>query len=234
MKKNIEEIKMKVINLLILSLFVLVFPLSAMGGSEDETTGVSGTIEGGLRLLQVEDGESELEFTIYRGDYIIFNFETAGSYEFKMPGLEIDEVMPKPSSEKPYVKMKKSGDYSFTLGERRGVFHVLELEASSYHELAADEAAALINNVNPVIIDVRTEGEYTSGHIPGANLLPVQVFADNLGKLEKFKDDDILLYCASGNRSTVAAKMLIDAGYSKVYNLRRGIGDWTRNGLPIE
>ncbi len=225
---------MKVINLLLLSLFVLVFPLSAMGSSEKDAGMISGTIEGGLRMLEVEEGKTDLEFTIYRGDYIVFNFETSGSYEFKVPDLEINEIMPKAASEKPYVKMKESGEYAFTLGERSGVFHVLELEAANYHELAADEAAALIKNVKPVIIDVRTEGEYNSGHIPGANLLPVQVFADKLGSLEKFKDDDILLYCASGNRSTVAAKILIDAGFTKVYNLRRGIGDWARNGFPIE
>ena len=223
---------MKVLNIIILSLFV-VFSVTA-GGNAEDVSAVSGTIEGGLRVLEVDNGSKDLEFTIYRGDYIVFNFADGGSYDFKVPGLKIDETMPKPEDEKSYVKMKESGEFEFTLGERSGVFHVLELVDANYREVTAAEAMTLIQNVNPVIIDVRTSGEYNSGHIPGANLLPVQVFEDNLGKLEQFKDEDVLLYCASGNRSTVAARILIDAGFTKVYNMRRGMGEWAGNNLPVE
>ncbi len=195
---------------------------------------VSGTVEGGLRVLGVDNGKDKLEYTIYRGDYIVFDFASAGTRDFNVPGLEINTVMPKSADETPYIKMKQSGDYEFTLGGRSGTFHVLELVDPSYTEVSAGEASDLIKNVNPLIVDVRTEAEYNSGHIPGAGLLPVQVFADNLGKLEQYKDKDILLYCASGNRSTVAARILIDAGFTRVYNLRHGFGDWARSGNPVE
>lgn len=224
---------MKSLNYILFSLFI-VFSVSAGGTAEAVSEGVSGTIEGGLRVLQVDSSTNELEFTIYRGDYIVFDFESAGKYDFKIPELDISTVMPAAESEQSYVKMKESGNYSFTLGSRKGIFHVKELEASTYHELTAAEADVLIDNVNPLILDVRTSGEYKSGHIPGAELLPVQIFAENLNKLEEYKDEDIFLYCASGNRSTVAARMLIDAGFTKVYNLRRGISDWARNGYPVE
>ncbi|MDC7226369.1 MAG: rhodanese-like domain-containing protein [Spirochaetales bacterium] len=224
---------LKILNIVILS-FVLIFSVSAGGTAEVENSSISGTIEGGLRILDIEDGEGDLEYTIYRGDYIVFRLEDGSKYEFEVPGLEINEVLPKAAEETSYVKMKKSGDYEFTLGERQGVFHVLELVDANYQELTAYDANRLIQNVNPLIIDVRTEGEYRQGHIPGADLLPVQVFAENISKLEEYKDEDILLYCASGNRSTVAARMLIDAGFTKVYNLRSGIGDWMRNNLPVE
>ncbi|HAK46005.1 MAG TPA: hypothetical protein DCO79_08830 [Spirochaeta sp.] len=225
---------MKVLNIILLSFFI-VFSLAAGGKAEiTELSGPSGVIEGGLRILQVDEGPTDLDFTIYRGDYIVFDFEKTGAYDFMVADLEIDTVMPRPATEKSYVKMKESGDYAFTLGERKGVFHVLELENPNYHELSAAEASDLIKNVSPVIIDVRTSGEYNSGHVPEANLLPVQIFADNLSSLEKFKDEDILLYCASGNRSTVASKMLIDAGFTKVYNMRHGMSDWVPSGLPVE
>ena len=224
---------MKILSVLLLS-FIILFPMTAAGGQEEQSGAVSGTLSGGLRVLDVDDGTDSLEYTIYRGDYIIFSFADGRSYNFRVPELEIDEVMPKTESENSYVKMKESGDYSFTLGEREGIFHVLELVDSHYQELTAYDANRLIDNVNPLIIDVRTQGEYDQGHIPGATLLPVQVFEENIFKLEEYKDEDILLYCASGNRSTVAAKMLIDAGFNKVYNLRYGIGDWMRNSLPIE
>ena len=219
---------MKIFPVILFSLIVLL-SCSAEGSSE-----ISGEVEGGLRILQVDTGSQSLDFTIYRGDYIVFNFEGGGNYEFKVPGLEIDTTMPRPETEKPYVKMKNSGDYSFSLGERQGTVHVLELVEANYHEVTADEAADLIINIEPLVIDVRTPGEFQSGHLTDAELLPVQVFADNLDSLEKYKDEDILLYCASGNRSTVAARILIDAGFTKVYNLRYGIGDWIRNGQPVE
>ncbi|MBI9108021.1 MAG: rhodanese-like domain-containing protein [Spirochaetales bacterium] len=223
---------MKVISVIFLSLLVA-FSVSATGKSE-EVSGPSGAVEGGLRVLEVADGSDQLNYTIYRGDYIVFNFAEDGSFDFTVPELEINEVVPKPEGETSYIKMKKSGDYSFTLGDRRGVFHILELESQNYHELSASEASDLIENVKPLVLDVRTKSEFDSGHISGANLLPVQVFAENIDRLAEYKDQDILLYCASGNRSTVAAKMLIDAGFSRVYNLRHGIGDWVRNALPVE
>ncbi len=224
---------MKLLGMILLGLLV-VFPIAASGGSEGGTTDISGTIEGGLRVLEVDSGPDALEYTIYRGDYVVFNFKDGGSYQFRVQDLEIDETMPKPETDKPYVKMKESGDYKFTLGNKSGIFHVLELENPNYHELKAAEAAELIENVNPLILDVRTPDEYKAGHIPGAGLLPVQVFAENIAKLEEYKEQDILVYCASGNRSTVASKMLIDSGFSRVYNLRYGIGDWMRNNLPVE
>jgi rhodanese-related sulfurtransferase len=223
---------MKILSIILLGLIV-VFSSSA-GGSQELSGEISGQIEGGLRILQVDDNENELDFTVYRGDYIVFEFENDVSSEFTVPGLEVDTIMPQPETEKSYVKIKKSGDYSFTLGSRKGVFHVKELVDANYHEVTAEEASDLIKNVKPLIVDVRTSGEYQSGHILEAELLPVQIFADNIGSLEKYKDEDILLYCASGNRSTVAARMLIDAGFTKVYNLRNGIGDWARKGNPVE
>jgi rhodanese-related sulfurtransferase len=213
---------------------VLLTPFAAMAGARVPEPQISGEIEGGLRMLEVAQGSSDLAFTIFRGDYIVFNFADAKSHEFKVPALGIDQIMPNTDAEKPYVKMKKSGEFAFSLGARRGVFHVLELVSAHYQELTATEAVELINNLQPLIIDVRTPREYNAGHIPGANLLPVQLFAQHLEQLEQYRDEDILLYCASGNRSTVAAKMLIDAGFTRVYNLRKGFGDWERNSLPVE
>ncbi len=103
-----------------------------------------------------------------------------------------------------------------------------------YNKVSAAEAAELIKNNSPLIMDVRTQFEYDSGHIKGANLLPINVFAENISKFEDYRDKDILLYCASGHRSRLAAKMLVREGYSKVHNLSWGIGSWIRKGFPLE
>jgi rhodanese-related sulfurtransferase len=224
---------MKVLSAVWIGLVIVFIGVIFPGSSRAQQQEASGRIDGGLRILEIEQGREDLELTIYRGDYIVFQFADDECYNFVVPDLGINQVVPRPASEQPYVKMKQSGDYAFFLGERRGVLHVLELSSSQYQELTASEALELMTNVQPLLIDVRTPNEYNAGAIPGANLLPVQVFAENFDKLESFKKENILLYCATGNRSTVAAKILIDAGFSKVFNLRRGFNDWAQKGFPV-
>lgn len=224
---------MKKIQNILTAVFLLgLFSISTEIAAGD--TEISGQVEKGLRILPVDNSSSELVFTIYRGDYIVFDFEGPEFYDFKVPALEINAVMPKGETEKPYVKMKKSGEYSFTLGNRRGVFHILELTEPNYREITARQASDLLGNTDPVIIDVRTMGEYENSHISGANLLPVQILAQNIDKISHFRNEDVFLYCQSGNRSTVAARILLDAGFTNIYNLRYGIGDWIRKGYPVE
>ena len=68
--------------------------------------------------------------------------------------------------------------------------------------LTSEEANKLINeNKEVLILDVRTKGEYSNGHIPGATLIPSSEIASRVGELEKYVNKPILVYCASGGRS---------------------------------
>lgn len=73
------------------------------------------------------------------------------------------------------------------------------------------------------LIDVRTAGEYESGYIPTAVNIPLSEIGDNPPTDDK--EDLIILYCRSGNRSGQALNILVDLGYSNVHNLG-GIRDW--------
>lgn len=73
-------------------------------------------------------------------------------------------------------------------------------------------------NAGGVIIDVRTKGEYNSGHIPGAVNIPINDLEDAKDSIKK-KDTPICVYCLSGVRSTAAAKKLENMGYTNVKNL---------------
>lgn len=95
-----------------------------------------------------------------------------------------------------------------------------------YLKITAEEAKKRMDSENEVVIlDVRTKEEYEEAHIPGAILIP----NEEIGKepLEQLADLDkeILVYCRSGNRSAQAAKKMIEAGYTKVYDFG-GITDW--------
>ena len=71
------------------------------------------------------------------------------------------------------------------------------------------------------IVDVRTPGEYQSGHIGGSKNIPLQVLASKLNVLDKSKP--VITCCASGMRSASAKSMLLQKGFSEVYNG----GGWT-------
>lgn len=62
-----------------------------------------------------------------------------------------------------------------------------------------------------LLVDVRSPAEYSAGHIDGAVNIPVQVLEHRLGELEK--DRPVVVYCRSGSRSHLAAKMLGARGY---------------------
>ena len=68
------------------------------------------------------------------------------------------------------------------------------------------------------LIDVRSPGEFSGGHIDGARNIPVGEIAGRAGELGA-PDKPIIVYCASGTRSAMAARTLRSAGFSKVYNL---------------
>lgn len=77
-----------------------------------------------------------------------------------------------------------------------------------------------------VIIDVRTNKEYSQGHIPGAVHVPLADVGTKVKKLKK--DKEIVVYCQSGSRSIWAIKRLIGMGYTHLYNLKGGYSAWKR------
>ncbi len=82
-----------------------------------------------------------------------------------------------------------------------------------------------------LLLDVRTVEEFNSEHIAGAVNIPVESLASRLSEVPK--DQPIVVYCRSGNRSATAASILADAGYSSIYDLG-GIITWVAQGLPVE
>ncbi len=68
-----------------------------------------------------------------------------------------------------------------------------------------------------VIVDVRTQSEYKSGHIKGSKNIPLNVLPNSLNKI-KAKDKPVITCCASGMRSASAKKLLQSHGYTQVYN----------------
>lgn len=84
-------------------------------------------------------------------------------------------------------------------------------------DLEGSEARRLVEQ-GARLVDVRTPQEFADGHIDGAVNIPVQELDRRLTELEP-KNEPIVLYCRSGRRSSDAARMLTEAGYTSVHDL---------------
>ena len=100
------------------------------------------------------------------------------------------------------------------------------MNESSYQQITQEAAKEMMDTQEVVILDVREQHEYDSGHIPGAVLLPVgTITEDTAATVIDELDTVVLVYCRSGNRSKTASQALADLGYTNVYEFG-GINDW--------
>lgn len=92
----------------------------------------------------------------------------------------------------------------------------------------------LMESGKGIVLDVRTNGEVAQGVIPETKIIDIYdpAFSEKIKSLPKEKE--IYVYCTSGVRSMMAAKILQSNGFNRVYNLRGGIMDWQKNRFSIE
>ncbi|HAF43680.1 MAG TPA: hypothetical protein DCK83_01705 [Gallionellaceae bacterium] len=95
-------------------------------------------------------------------------------------------------------------------------------------------ATQLINHKNALVLDVREQGEYDSGHILNSKLMPLGKLRERIGELEKYRDKPILVVCRSGMRSASACAQLGKQGFAQAYNLEGGVMAWQKASLPLE
>jgi len=101
-------------------------------------------------------------------------------------------------------------------------------------EVNTVEALQLINHKNALILDVRNDTEYQSGHILNAKLIPLGNLTGRIGELERHRDQAIVVVCRSGQRSASACSMLGKQGFKQAYNLSGGVIAWQKSNLPLE
>ena len=82
-----------------------------------------------------------------------------------------------------------------------------------------------------VLLDVRSDGEWRSGHASNAMHIPLGEVASRLNQVPA--DKPVIVICASGNRSAIAATTIAKSGRTDVYNFSGGIGAWQSAGLPV-
>jgi rhodanese-related sulfurtransferase len=103
-------------------------------------------------------------------------------------------------------------------------------EAGDAHEVSRDEAQKLIED-GAQLVDVRADHEWEVGRIAGAIHLPLAELAGRAGEIDK--ERPVVVYCRGGNRSSMAAAALAEAGYDAA-KLSEGIVGWSEASLPLE
>lgn len=110
-------------------------------------------------------------------------------------------------------------------------------DGTSFVVLSPMESKKLIETRGSLqMVDVRTEGEYMTGALPGSRLVTWSSWSPQsfLGSMQTFdKEKPLLLICAVGGRSFAAAQLLSRNGFKEVYNLDKGLQEWVRLRVPL-
>ena len=104
-----------------------------------------------------------------------------------------------------------------------------EVQEMSMHELKEK----LDRNDDFVLIDIREQDEYAQGFIADAPHIPRGFLELRIENEESDRDKEIVLYCAGGNRSALAAQSLETMGYTNVISMREGFTGWRNGGFPV-
>ncbi|HEY8172671.1 MAG TPA: rhodanese-like domain-containing protein [Dehalococcoidia bacterium] len=107
-------------------------------------------------------------------------------------------------------------------------------EREPFYRITVDEAKGMMAGEDSVVIDVRNPEEFSSGHLPGATLIPVNSVFQRREELPT--DKKIIFVCSVGQRSALAAEMAAAGGLEpdRLYNLDGGTDAWRRAGEDVE
>jgi len=98
--------------------------------------------------------------------------------------------------------------------------------------IAPHDAIRLMNQ-GALVLDVRDSEPFAAGHIGEARHVPLKDLTGSAESLKKFRDKPVVTYCESGMNGGAAARELRKLGFSKVFNLRGGLGAWRHENLPV-
>ena len=96
------------------------------------------------------------------------------------------------------------------------------------------EATRLMNQPGSLVLDVREIAEFAAGHLPRARHIPLGELGKRIDEIGKFKDKPVVVTCRSGARSGSACRVLKNAGFTNVHNLKGGVPAWEQASLPVE
>lgn len=104
---------------------------------------------------------------------------------------------------------------------------------NSVRDIDPKQAIRLINYEDALVLDVRSDNEYASGHPPNARHIPQERIEERWQELDRFMDKPVVIIFTPGLRAGHAGAVLRKNGFKRVFNLNGGIETWQRENLPL-
>ena len=225
--------------------YIRIIKRFAYSSSSQEEPAPDGKIVNGIRVIQLSTDSPPGNIYVYRGERIKLVIPKINySYSIHIPEYNISKHGIVGKRLEVEFKAKNIGVFPIFCngkcptgdGAQFGQITVMQYESKGdekYIEVNAKQAKKIIEKLNPLIIDVRTPNEFYSSHLKNAKLIPLSQLENRVSEIAEYKNKNIFIYCRSGNRSTVAAEILIKHGFMKIYNLRTGIKEWIKLGYEV-
>ena len=143
-------------------------------------------------------------------------------------------LITEPGREEEVVTRLARVGYDYAIGYLSGGFQAWEKagkETDSIISLPAKEFAERYENGNIKVIDVRKPDEFESGHVNGAENMPLDTINDSMPALSK--NETLYVHCAGGYRSMIAASILKARGFEDVVNIQGGFGEISKTGVEV-
>jgi rhodanese-related sulfurtransferase len=105
---------------------------------------------------------------------------------------------------------------------------------ADFYQVEPEAARQQMENAKPFVLDVREAKEMDKGRIAGSVNIPIRDLPKMVAKLPESKTAPILTYCQVGYRGGIAMTTLRMWGYTNVRNIKGGLDNWVKAGLPVE
>ena len=109
-----------------------------------------------------------------------------------------------------------------------------------YHEgrksgptVTPQQLSTLVNRQNAVVLDIRAQKDFRSGHVIDAVNIPYDQLSQQLGQLESSRSRPVVVVCKTGQQAGAAAKLLKEKGFEQIYRLAGGMMEWRNSQLPL-
>jgi len=111
-------------------------------------------------------------------------------------------------------------------------FYEIRERMQAFAALSSMQAVRLMNQ-GALVLDLRGKESYDAGHIGDARNVPVAELESQAESLKKWRDKNVITYCDSGSNGAIAARTLMNLGFTKVFNLQGGLSAWVKDNLPL-
>jgi len=102
-----------------------------------------------------------------------------------------------------------------------------------FNEAGINDAVRLMNQDGALALDVREDKEFREGHILNAVNIPLGLLENRLTEIEGYKENPVIVYCRSGQRSAKAGAVLQRQGFKSIHKLNGGMMAWIDANMPV-